>query len=86
MIFGIIKWNKCKHFFELEDLIPPGSTLIFEVQLIAIDESKASDDTFVEIDADGDGMLSQDEVINDFGVAFVLSILFTFVVILILDY
>jgi len=44
------------------DAIPPNAGLTFEVELIEITDGEAPPNVFKEIDADGDKMLSQDEV------------------------
>ena len=44
------------------DVIPGGATLIFEVELLDIDEGPAPENFFKEIDADNDNKLSREEV------------------------
>jgi len=44
------------------DKIPPNADLIFELELITIEDGPPSVNVFKLIDADGDGGLSQDEV------------------------
>ena len=42
--------------------IPPGATLVFEVELLAIEDGEPPKNIFKEIDVDGDNRLSKDEV------------------------
>jgi len=44
------------------EVIPPGSTLLFETELLKIENSPPVVNVFKEIDADGDTQLSRDEV------------------------
>jgi len=51
------------YFLCKDDKIPGKSTLIYEVELLAIEEGHRPSNFFGEIDADGDNLLSQDEVL-----------------------
>lgn len=44
------------------DKIPGGATLVFDVELIAIEEGQRAQNVFKQIDSDNDNLLSQDEV------------------------
>jgi len=44
------------------DLIPPKSTLIFEVELVKIEEGESPINVFKQIDANGDDQLTREEV------------------------
>lgn len=56
------------------NVIPGGATLIFEVELIAIGDSKPSTNVFKEIDANSDNQLSREEVITYVWIKFFLSV------------
>ena len=43
-------------------VIPGGATLVFEMELVAIDKPPKSNEIFHDIDKDGDNLLSEDEV------------------------
>lgn len=43
-------------------LLVPGATLVFETELLKIENSPPTVNVFKEIDADGDTQLSRDEV------------------------
>jgi len=45
-----------------DDKIPEHATLIYDVELLEIQEGHRPSNFFGEIDADGDNLLSQDEV------------------------
>ncbi|XP_041374471.1 FK506-binding protein 2-like isoform X3 [Gigantopelta aegis] len=42
--------------------IPPGATLVFEVELLSIEDGDPPKNIFKEIDVDGDNRLSKDEI------------------------
>lgn len=44
------------------DIIPGGATLIFDVELINIEEGPTPVNVFKQIDADGDKALTRDEI------------------------
>lgn len=44
------------------DAIPPGSTLVFEVELIQTADGPVPPNVFKQIDSDNDGALTHDEV------------------------
>ncbi|XP_041374470.1 FK506-binding protein 2-like isoform X2 [Gigantopelta aegis] len=44
--------------------IPPGATLVFEVELLSIEDGDPPKNIFKEIDVDGDNRLSKDEVVQ----------------------
>lgn len=48
--------------FPVGSVIPGGATLVFEMELVAIDKPPKSNEIFHDIDKDGDGRLSEDEV------------------------
>lgn len=53
--------NSC-HFLPLGDRIPPKATLIFEVELLEIEDGPAPVNVFKEIDSNSDQQLSREEV------------------------
>ena len=47
------------------DRIPPKSTLVFEVECIAVDDGPTPVNVFKEIDSNDDNQLSREEVLKD---------------------
>lgn len=54
--------NEQSFSFVTGDKIPGGSTLLFDVELLQIEENNKPRNIFKEIDSDKDNLLSQDEV------------------------
>lgn len=54
--------NERSFSFVTGDKIPGGSTLLFDVELLQIEENNRPRNVFKEIDSDKDNLLSQDEV------------------------
>lgn len=48
------------------DKIPGGATLVFDVELMEIQEGQKTQNVFKDIDLDNDNLLSQDEVCISF--------------------
>jgi len=52
----------CWYDLSSGDKIPGGATLVFDVELVEIQEDQKPQNVFKDIDLDDDNLLSQDEV------------------------